>query len=73
MSTKQFDEKVGSGCWWCRSAEVSQAVLISNDDTGVDSVLTSIKLVVATVYAGVHPSRTFPVVLNCGKDVRCIL
>ena len=39
--------------------------------TGVGGILISVaKLVLATLCAGIHPSRTLPVVLDCGTDVR---
>lgn len=31
------------------------------------------KLVLATLGAGVHPSRTLPVLLDCGTDVGALL
>lgn len=37
---------------------------------GVGAVLISVaKLVLTTLCAGIHPSRTLPVVLDCGTDV----
>jgi malate dehydrogenase (oxaloacetate-decarboxylating) len=42
--------------------------------TGVGSILISMaKLVLATLCAGVHPTRTLPVVLDCGTDVGTFL
>lgn len=39
--------------------------------TGVGGILISVaKLVLTTLCAGIHPSRTLPVVLDCGTDVR---
>ena len=39
-------------------------------DQGVGAVLISVaKLVLATLCAGIHPSRQIPVVLDCGTDV----
>lgn len=39
-------------------------------DQGVGAILISIaKLVIYTLCAGIHPSRTLPVVLDCGTDV----
>jgi malic enzyme len=39
-------------------------------DQGVGAILISVaKLVIYTLCAGVHPSRTLPVVLDCGTDV----
>ena len=47
---------------------------VSKEHTGVGSILISMaKLVLATLCAGVHPSRTLPVVLDCGTDVGMIL
>ncbi|KAI4121259.1 MAG: hypothetical protein LQ347_006913, partial [Umbilicaria vellea] len=38
-------------------------------DQGVGGILISIaKLVITTLCAGIHPSRTLPVVLDCGTD-----
>ena len=38
-------------------------------DQGVGGILISVaKLVLSTLCAGVHPSRTLPVVLDCGTD-----
>ncbi|KAM3086171.1 NAD-dependent malic enzyme, mitochondrial [Clarireedia jacksonii] len=38
-------------------------------DQGVGGILISVaKLVLATLCAGIHPSRTLPVVLDCGTD-----
>lgn len=38
---------------------------------GVGGILISVaKLVLTTLCAGIHPSRTLPVVLDCGTDVR---
>ncbi|KAM0278462.1 hypothetical protein ACHAQH_005129 [Verticillium albo-atrum] len=38
-------------------------------DQGVGGILISVaKLVLTTVCAGIHPSRTLPVVLDCGTD-----
>lgn len=40
-------------------------------DQGVGAILISVaKLVLATLCAGLHPSRTLPVVLDCGTNVR---
>ncbi len=37
---------------------------------GVGGILISVaKLVLTTLCAGIHPSRTLPVVLDCGTDV----
>lgn len=37
---------------------------------GVGGILISVaKLVITTLCAGIHPSRTLPVVLDCGTDV----
>lgn len=42
-------------------------------DQGVGGILISIaKLVLTTLCAGVHPSRTLPVVLDCGTNVRTL-
>lgn len=44
-------------------------------DQGVGAILISVaKLVIYTLCAGIHPSRTLPVVLDCGTDVsfQCI-
>ena len=42
--------------------------------TGVGSILISLaKLVLATLCAGVHPTRTLPVVLDCGTNVGAFL
>lgn len=39
--------------------------------TGVGGIFISVaKLVLTTLCAGIHPSRTLPVVLDCGTDVR---
>jgi malate dehydrogenase (oxaloacetate-decarboxylating) len=39
-------------------------------DQGVGAILISIaKLVIYTLCAGIHPSRTLPVVLDCGTNV----
>jgi len=39
-------------------------------DQGVGAILISVaKLVIYTLCAGIHPSRTLPVVLDCGTDV----
>jgi malate dehydrogenase (oxaloacetate-decarboxylating) len=39
-------------------------------DQGVGGILISVaKLVLATLCAGIHPSRTLPVVLDCGTNV----
>lgn len=39
--------------------------------SGVGGILISVaKLVLTTLCAGIHPSRTLPVVLDCGTDVR---
>lgn len=41
--------------------------------TGVGGILISVaKLVLTTLCAGIHPSRTLPVVLDCGTDVRIL-
>ena len=43
-------------------------------DQGVGGVLISVaKLVLTTLCAGIHPSRTLPVVLDCGTDNRDLL
>jgi malate dehydrogenase (oxaloacetate-decarboxylating) len=43
-------------------------------DQGAGAILISIaKLVLYTVCAGIHPSRTLPVVLDCGTNVRFFL
>ena len=43
-------------------------------DQGVGAILISTaKLVITTLCAGIHPSRTLPVVLDCGTDVRFLL
>jgi malate dehydrogenase (oxaloacetate-decarboxylating) len=40
-------------------------------DQGVGAILISIaKLAVYTICAGIHPTRTLPVVLDCGTNVR---
>ena len=40
-------------------------------DQGVGAILISVaKLVIYTLCAGIHPSRTLPIVLDCGTDVR---
>lgn len=40
-------------------------------DQGVGAILISVaKLVIYTLCAGIHPSRTLPVVIDCGTDVR---
>jgi malate dehydrogenase (oxaloacetate-decarboxylating) len=40
-------------------------------DQGVGAILISIaKLAIYTLCAGIHPSRTLPVVLDAGTDVR---
>jgi malic enzyme len=40
-------------------------------DQGVGAILISVaKLVIYTLCAGIHPSRTLPVVLDCGTNVR---
>jgi malate dehydrogenase (oxaloacetate-decarboxylating) len=40
-------------------------------DQGVGAILISVaKLVIYTLCAGIHPSRTLPVVVDCGTDVR---
>lgn len=40
---------------------------------GVGGILISVaKLVLTTLCAGIHPSRTLPVVLDCGTDVRSL-
>ena len=40
-------------------------------DQGVGAILISVaKLVIYTLCAGIHPSRTLPVVLDAGTDVR---
>ena len=42
--------------------------------SGVEGILISVaKLVLTTLCAGIHPSRTLPVVLDCGTDVRNFL
>lgn len=42
-------------------------------DQGVGGILISIaKLVLTTLCAGVHPSRTLAVVLDCGTNVRTL-
>jgi malic enzyme len=39
-------------------------------DQGVGAILISVaKLVIYTLCAGIHPSRTLPIVLDCGTDV----
>lgn len=39
-------------------------------DQGVGAILISVaKLVIYSLCAGIHPSRTLPVVLDCGTDV----
>ncbi|CAN9085264.1 unnamed protein product [Alternaria alternata] len=43
-------------------------------DQGVGAILISIaKLVIYTLCAGIHPSRTLPVVLDCGTDNKDLL
>ncbi|MCJ1426142.1 NAD-dependent malic enzyme, mitochondrial [Sticta canariensis] len=43
-------------------------------DQGVGAVLISVaKLVLTTLCAGIHPSRTLPVVLDCGTDNKQLL
>ncbi|KAM0423530.1 hypothetical protein ACHAPD_002006 [Fusarium lateritium] len=43
-------------------------------DQGVGGILISVaKLVLTTLCAGVHPNRTFPVVLDCGTDNKELL
>ncbi|KAJ1707440.1 NAD-dependent malic enzyme [Aspergillus flavus] len=43
-------------------------------DQGVGSILISVaKLVLATLCAGIHPSRQLPVVLDCGTDNKDLL
>ncbi|KAI8932523.1 hypothetical protein NX059_010702 [Plenodomus lindquistii] len=43
-------------------------------DQGVGAILISIaKLVIYTLCAGIHPSRTLPVVLDCGTDNKELL
>ena len=43
-------------------------------DQGVGGILISIaKLVLTTLCAGIHPSRTLPVVLDCGTDNQQLL
>lgn len=43
-------------------------------DQGVGGVLISVaKLVLTTLCAGIHPSRTLPVVLDCGTDIKQLL
>ena len=43
-------------------------------DQGVGGILISIaKLVLTTLCAGIHPSRTLPVVLDCGTDNKALL
>lgn len=42
-------------------------------DQGVGAILISIaKLVIYTLCAGIHPSRTLPVVLDCGTNVSTV-
>ena len=44
--------------------------LRTNYDKGVGGILISTaKLVLTTLCAGIHPSRTLPVVLDCGTNV----
>ncbi|KAL6704706.1 NAD-dependent malic enzyme, mitochondrial [Coniothyrium glycines] len=43
-------------------------------DQGVGAILISVaKLVIYTLCAGIHPSRTLPVVLDCGTDNKDLL
>lgn len=43
-------------------------------DQGVGGILISVaKLVLTTLCAGIHPSRSLPVVLDCGTDNRDLL
>lgn len=59
-----------------RAAEDVDYIVVSDGeeilgigDQGVGGVLISVaKLVLMTVCAGIHPSRTIPVVLDCGTD-----
>ena len=46
------------------------AQILGIGDQGVGGILISVaKLVLTTLCAGIHPSRTLPVVLDCGTDV----
>lgn len=53
------------------SSSTSSFMLYSHmKHLGVGAVLISVaKLVLTTLCAGIHPSRTLPVVLDCGTDV----
>ena len=60
---------------WAESDDIDYIVVTDGEeilgigDQGVGGILISIaKLVLTTVCAGVHPSRTLPVVLDCGTD-----
>ncbi|KHN93960.1 Malic enzyme, NAD-binding protein [Metarhizium album ARSEF 1941] len=60
---------------WGESEDIDYIVVTDGEeilgigDQGVGGVLISVaKLVLATLCAGVHPSRCLPVVLDCGTD-----
>ncbi|KAM0329536.1 hypothetical protein ACHAQA_004845 [Verticillium albo-atrum] len=60
---------------WGRPEDIDYIVVTDGEeilgigDQGVGGILISVaKLVLTTVCAGIHPSRTLPVVLDCGTD-----
>lgn len=61
---------------WGNSEDIDLIVVSDGEqilgigDQGVGAILISVaKLVIYTLCAGIHPSRTLPVVLDCGTDV----
>lgn len=58
-----------------RECEINEDVkILGIGDQGVGGILISVaKLVLTTLCAGIHPSRTLPVVLDCGTNVSTIL
>ena len=65
---------------WGRPEDIEYIVVTDGEeilgigDQGVGGILISVaKLVLTTLCAGIHPSRTLPVVLDCGTDNKQLL
>jgi malate dehydrogenase (oxaloacetate-decarboxylating) len=68
----EVDARLAKGC---NTDEIDYIVVTDGEeilgigDQGVGGILISVaKLMLTTICAGIHPSRTLPVVLDCGTD-----